>query len=64
MFEIKYEDLKDAYKIEKKNRHLFNYMLLNHVYDPSNLFHNLKKEELIREYKELYKKHLKLLEDL
>ncbi len=65
MFEpIKYENLKDVYKIESKSTSLFRYLLLNNDFNPHRLFHELDKEELIEKYKELTKKHLELLENL
>ncbi len=65
MFEpIKYENLKDAYKVEAKSPSLFSYLLNNNEFNPHRLFHQLSKEELIEKYKELTKKHLELLEGL
>lgn len=61
---IKYEDLKDAYKVEAKSPSLFGYLLINNEFNPHRLFHQLSKEELIEQYKELTKKHLELLENL
>lgn len=58
---IKYENLKDAYKIEAKSPSLFNYLLTNNEFNHHRLFHQLSKEELILKYKELTKKHLELL---
>lgn len=61
---INYNDLKDVYKIESKSKSLFSYLLNNSFYNPYRLFHQLTKEELIENYKELTKKHLELLENL
>lgn len=61
---LKYEDLKDAYKVEAKSPSLFSYLLNNNEFNPLMLFHQLSKEELIEKYKELTKKHLELLEGL
>lgn len=61
---IKYEDLKDVYKVESKSKSLFSYLLNNNEYNPRRLFHQLSKKELIENYKELSKKHLELLESL
>ncbi len=60
----KYEDLKDAYKVEVKSKSLFSYLLQNNEFNSYRLFHQLSKEELISKYKELTKKHLELLEGL
>lgn len=60
----KYEDLKDAYKVEYKSNSLFSYMLANNEFNPHRLFHELSKEELIAKYKELSEKHLQMLESL
>ena len=61
---IKYEDLKDAYKIRRKSYSLFSYLLCNNQFDPRKPFHQLSKDELIEQYKELSKEHLELLENL
>ncbi len=61
---LKYEDLKDVYKVEAKSPSLFSYLLNNNEFNPHRLFHQLSKEELIEKYKELTKKHLELLEGL
>ena len=61
---LKYEDLKDAYKVEAKSPSLFIYLLNNNEFNLQRLFHQLSKEELIEKYKELTKKHLELLEGL
>lgn len=57
MFEpIKYENLKDVYKVEAKSPSLFTYLLRNNEFNTQRLFHQLSKEELIEEYKKLTKK--------
>lgn len=61
---LKYEDLKDVYKVKAKSPSLFSYLLNNNEFNPHRLFHQLSKEELIEKYKELTKKHLELLEGL
>ena len=61
---IKYENLKDAYKVEAKSPSLFSYLLSNNELNTHRLFHQLTKEELIEKYNELTKKHLELLEGL
>ncbi len=60
----KYEDLKDAYKVKDKSPSLFSYLLNNNEFNTHRLFHELSKEELIKKYKELSKKHLDLLNNL
>ncbi len=59
-----YDSLKDVYKIEEKSLSLYHYLLANNEFNRNKLFHRLTKKELIIEYKELVKKHLKLLEEL
>jgi hypothetical protein len=59
-----YDSLKDVYKVEEKSLSLYHYLLVNNEFNRNKLFHQLTKEELITEYKELVKKHLKLLEEL
>lgn len=60
----KYEDLKDAYKVQAKSPVLFSYLLHTNEFNPHRLFHRLTKEELIENYKKQYKKDLELLENL
>lgn len=62
--QLKYEDLKDVYKVERRSKSLFGYLLANEDYNPNRLFHKLSKQEIIEKYKELTKKHLELLEAL
>lgn len=62
--DIEYNELKDIFKLEAKSSSLFIYILKNHEFVTHKLFHQLSKEELIEEYKELTKKHLELLENL
>lgn len=59
-----YKNLKDAYKVESKSKSLFSYLLNNNEFNKNKLFHQLSKDELIEKYKELYKKHLELLENI
>jgi len=61
---LKYEELKDIYKVERKSKNLFDYLLNDNVFNSNKLFHQLTKEELIENYKTLTKKHLELLENL
>lgn len=60
----KYEDLRDVYKVKYHSNSLFSYLLNNNAFNPHKLFCDLTKEELIEDYKELYKKHLELLKSL
>lgn len=60
----KYEDLKDAYKVQAKSPSLFSYLLNNNEFNAHRLFHQLTKEELIENYKKLIQKDLELLENL
>lgn len=64
MDNIEYKNLKDSFKVEFRSPSLFSYLLRNNIFNPSKLFHQMSKEDLIGCYKELYKKHLKLLEEL
>ena len=61
---LKYEELKDIYKVKDKSNSLFDYLLTNNEFNPNRLFHKLSKEELVDEYEKLSKEHLELLKSL
>ena len=61
---LKYEELKDVYKVKEHSPTLFSYLLHNNKFNPHRLFHELSKEELIEEYKKLTEEHLEILKRL
>lgn len=61
---LKYEELKEVYKMQQHSPSLFSYMLHNNEFNPNHLFHMYSKKELIEAYKKLTAKHLEILENL